>query len=190
MCVKWTSGDTKNKGGWIVQIDLSDCVGEDVPEGWHEVEILSVEPEPTNPGAVIIAMETADGRIAKNWVYHDKIAGRNFLKSFWLACGFQGSSMDTRLLVQCRARVFLEKYQSRKSGCWYSRAVKVEMPASPVKAAIPVVEAPKAEPEDESVYGIWIELSGQWESLGPVEGRIIPELRRWLIKANAYDLPF
>ena len=128
-----------------MQIDLSDCVGEDVPEGWHEVEILSVEPEPTNPGAVIIAMETADGRIAKNWVYHDKIAGRNFLKSFWLACGFQGSSMDTRLLVQCRARVFLEKYQSRKSGCWYSRAVKVEMPASPVKA-IPVVEVKK--PED------------------------------------------
>ena len=172
-----------------MQIDLSDCVGEDVPEGWHEVEILSVEPEPTNPEAVIIAMETADGRIAKNWVYHDKIAGRNFLKSFWLACGFQGSSMDTRLLVQCRARVFLEKYQSRKSGCWYSRAVKVEMPASPVKA-IPVVEAPKAEPEKKSTCQICILQDGKWESLGPVEGRFVPELRRWVTKVTSYDLPF
>jgi hypothetical protein len=174
-----------------VQIDLSDCVGENVPEGWHEVEILSAEPEPTNPGAVIITMKTPEGYKAKNWVYHDKIAGRNFLKSFWIACGFQGSNMDTRLLVQCRVRAFLKKYQSQKSGVWYARAVKVEMSASPVKAAIPVVEVKQPEPEEcEVLIGY---QDGNKEFLGTVESRFIPELRRWLIKANAYAydrLPF
>ena len=186
-----------------MQIDLSDCVGEDVPEGWHEVEILSVEPEPTNPGAVIIAMETADGRIAKNWVYHDKIAGRNFLKSFWLACGFQGSSMDTRLLVQCRARVFLEKYQSRKSGCWYSRAVKVEMPASPAKAVIPVVEVKNPEPENDLYPNEQIALENlvtltslEWTSLKILGRKHITELYDIFLRAgrklkNYHDnLPF
>jgi hypothetical protein len=103
--------------------------------------------------------------------------------------------MDTRLLVQCRARVFLEKYQSRKSGCWYSRAVKVEMPASPAKA-VPVVEAkePEPEPEDDlypnekdALENLVTLTSLEWLSLKILGRKHITELYDIFLRAGLKD---
>jgi hypothetical protein len=186
-----------------MKIDLSDDEGEDVDEGWYSVEILAAYQEPTNLGALVIEFETQLGRRIKIWIQHDKPAGMNFLKSFWAACGYQGVELDTDAMVGCRVKVELEKHQSRKNGRWYPRAKKVaaDQTAGPAKAAIPVVEVKQPEPEDnlspherKALVGLYNVTEREWESLEIVEGRSIPELRRWVIKSMGkipkYDLPF